>query len=950
MRKSRRAILGVAIAATVVLLVFALPSLARLWVDLRWYESLGHPDVLLTPLWTRLGLGAVVGLAVFAVVATSLKLAIRFSGGTMRPIRLGEPGRAVELDLGKAVARMAWPVAALVGLLAGLAGSGLWRRWLMASHGQAFGERDPLFGRDVGFYVFELPFLDALYTAAFWTLLVTLVLTAGMYAGRGGLGLAEGRPRADRAARVHLSLLGSLLFLVLAYGAWLSSAHLVLSQGGLVAGAGYTDVHARLPLLRAHLGVAILGAVLVAVSAFRRRLLLLWAALGLYAAVGILGRGLYPGIIQKYVVEPNELERERPYIEREIEATRSAFGLAGAAERELSGELALTRENVEDHHETIDNIRLWDHRPLLDTFGQIQEIRTYYEFASVDNDRYRIDGELRQIMLSPRELSAESLPNRTWINEHFTFTHGYGLTLGPVNRADDEGLPVLFVQDIPPESSIDDLGVTRPEIYFGELSNDYVFVDTETREFSHPSGEGNVYETYEGDAGIRVGGTLSRAALAVELGVFKVLLSDDLRDDSRVLLHRRVRDRVRRLAPFLELDGDPYMVVRDDGTLAWMVDAYTTTDRFPYARRDEGRRVNYMRNSVKAVIDTFDGDVTLYAADPEDPILATWRAVFPSLFAPYDEMPEDLRRHARYPLDIFDVQARMMTTYHMDGAELLYNREDQWQVPSLQRGRSTEPMEPYYTVMRLPGEDEPEFILMLPFTPARKDNLAAWMVARSDGEHLGELVVYEFPNDRLVYGPQQVLNRINQDADISQQLSLWDQRGSQADFGTLLVIPIEESLIYVLPLYLRSSGGRIPQLKRVIVVHENRIAMRETLDQAIAEIFEAAPPEPEAEAAEGEPEPEAAPAEAAEAAEAAAEAPADAADPRVRALRHFRRAVELQRQGDWAGYGEQLEALEEALRDLQPRTPPQTPPRTPPQTPPQTPAPDAAPAPDEAAP
>lgn len=911
MSKSRRITLGLT-AAALALAVLATPALARLWVDLRWFETMGHPDVLLTPLWARLALGVAAGASFAAVLYGNLRLAVQLSvRDRQAPVYLGEGARTVALDLKGASAKLVLPVSLGLGILVGLVGAARWREWLLFAHGEPFGEVDALFGRDVGFYVFTLPFLDVVWAFLFWATLLSLAATFGLYVARGSVSWKERRPAGTRAARVHLSALGAALFGVLAFGAWLASAQLVISQEGLVAGAGYTDVNARLPLIQAQLAVACVSGALVLFSATRRRLVLVWAAIGLYLAVGVLGRGLYPTMVQTYVVEPNELERERPFIETEIEATRAAFGLSGMETRELSGELGLSLADVEANRETIDNIRLWDHRPLLDTFGQIQEIRTYYDFVSVDNDRYVIDGELRQTMLSPRELSSESLPNRTWINEHFTFTHGYGVTLGPVNRADDEGLPVLFVQDIPPVSSMPRVEVTRPQIYFGELSNDYAFVGTANREFDHPSAEANVYADYEGRAGVRLDSRLLRAALAIRTGEAKVLFSDDLSSESRVLLHRRVEERVAQLAPFLALDADPYLVVREDGTLAWIVDAYTTSDRYPYSRRAPDRRLNYVRNSVKVVVDAYDGTVTLYVADEDDPILATWRRIFPRLFTDMDEMPADLRRHLRYPIDVFHLQAQMLSTFHMDSPELLYNREDQWEIPSLRRGQRSEPMEPYYTVMRLPGEEDPEFILMLPFTPARKDNLAAWMVARNDGAQLGQLRVYEFPNDRLVYGPQQVLNRINQDAEISQQLSLWDQRGSQADFGTLLVIPIEESLIYVLPLYLRSEGGRIPQLKRVIVVHENRIAMAETLDLAIAQVFGQAAPVAAARV-------EAAPPPTEET--APPPAPDEAGDPRVRALRHFEEAVAAQRRGDWARYGEEIERVEAALRAMQPST------------------------------
>lgn len=904
------------VIATLVILgiaLFALPWLAHFYVDLRWFQALGHADVLTTPLLTQIGLGVATAIATFALIGLSLSLVVRHTDerqGFM--VQLPDGSLA---SVGRPATRLRWPVAAICGVFVGLAASGLWRPFLLFVHGSAFGREDPIFHRDIAFYMFRLPLLDAAFSLFVSISVLSLIATLALMVARGSIRLDRERLHASPSAAIHLAVLTAVLFAVLAFGAWLETAHLVLDQRGLIAGAGYADVHARLPAIRAHVAVAAVGAVLVLVAGFRRQLRFVLAAVGLYVVVGVVGRGLLGAAVQTYVVEPNEFEREKTFIEHEITATRAAFGLDKVDERELSGDLSLSRANVEANRATIDNVRLWDHRPLLDTFGQIQEIRTYYEFASVDNDRYVVDGQLRQTMLSPRELVSESLPNRTWINEHFTFTHGYGITLGPVNRATEEGLPELFVQDIPPESTVSDFKVERPGIYFGERTTNYAFVRTRAREFDHPSAQNNVYSEYQGDGGVTIDSPWLRASLALYLRNFKVLLSADLKSDSRILMHREIRERIGRLAPFLTLDQDPYMVVRDDGTLAWICDAYTTSGRYPYARRAPGSRVNYMRNSVKVVVDAYHGSVQLYAFDPSDPLLQTWQRVFPDLFTPADQLPPDLRAHLRYPLDIFQAQSSLLATFHMDSAELLYNREDQWQVPSMRRGTTTSRMEPYYTVMRLPGEEAEEFILMLPFTPARKENLAAWLVARSDGDRLGELRVYRFPNDRLVFGPRQVLNRINQDAEISAQLSLWDQRGSQAVLGTLLVIPIEESLIYALPLYLRSEGGRIPQLKRVIVVYQNQIAMRETLEAAVDAIF---PPAREQKPAAGGEAIAATTATGEPSVAAATQASAAASPNAARALSLFRAAVEAQRQGDWGAYGRHLEELERVLLAIQP--------------------------------
>ncbi|MFW5921278.1 MAG: UPF0182 family protein, partial [Polyangiales bacterium] len=891
---------------------------AQVYTDLRWFRTLDRESVFTTILRTKVLLGFGVALVTAVLLVANIHVAVRLSTG-LPSLRLQDPNLA-QLDIGAIAPRLLLFAGPVVGLMTGIAAAGHWEPWLLFRNATDFGVADPILGRDASFYVFDLPILEAAQSLAMWIVVLSIVLAGATYFTRGALHWTGRMFSTDVRARRHFSVLFALLFLILAYDAWIATFQLMYSTTGPVRGASYSDVNARLPMLRVEIGAAILGAVLIAVSMTRKRLVLPAVAVGLYLAVSILGVKLYPAMVQRFSVTPNEAVKEAPYIKHNIDATRKAYGLDEVGERDLSAEAQLTRADIENNRTTIDNIRLWDHDQLLDTFAQIQEIRTYYEFQSVDNDRYEVDGELRQTMLSPRELYTDNLPNRTWINEHFTFTHGYGITLGPVNQATEQGLPRLYIQDMPPKSSVEGLDVTRPGIYFGELSNDHVFVQTKNREFDHPSGEENIYATYEGGAGVRVDSQLMKMLLSLRLGSIKLLLSDDVTEQSRVLLYRKVRDRISQVAPFLRFDRDPYMVLRDDGRLAWVADAYTASARFPYAERPDGRLLNYIRNAAKVVVDAYTGEVDLYAAAPDDPILKAWQKIFPGMFQPLEDMPDDLRRHLRHPQDLFEIQTQMFTVYHMNDPELVYNREDQWEIPTIQRGGRSQQLEPYYTIMRLPGEERSEYIIMLPFTPKQKDNLAAWMVARNDGDHLGQMVVYRFPRDRLVFGPKQVMNRISQDADISRQISLWDQHGSQVILGNLLVIPVEESLIYVSPLYLRSEGGNIPELKRVIVAYGNTIAMEPTLDRALDVIFgDARPtkapdvpaPEPGAEGEVAAAEPEA---EGAAAAEPEPE-PVDA-ELRLRAKRIYDRAVERQREGDWAGYGEQLEELEEVLEEL----------------------------------
>ncbi|MGH7573803.1 MAG: UPF0182 family protein, partial [Longimicrobiales bacterium] len=501
----------------------------------------------------------------------------------------------------------------------------------------------------------------------------------------------------------------------------------------------------------------------------------------------------------------------------------------------------LTLTDIAENRETIDNVRLWDHEPLLQTFGQLQEIRTYYDFVTVDDDRYWIDGDYRQVLLSPRELNSSSLPTRTFINEHLTFTHGMGVTLAPVNQVTPPGLPDLFIKDLPPASNVD-LVVERPQIYFGELTEDYVVVNTRQQEFDYPAGDENVFTEYAGRGGVRVGNLARRLMLASYFGSLTMLLSQDITNDSRVLYHRDIAARARRALPFLYFDRDPYLVIDDAGELKWILDAYTLTSRYPYAQRLPNG-TSYMRNSVKVVIDAYDGTVTAYIADPNEVIARVYDRIFPGIFQPLDALPSDLRQHLRYPEDLYRVQANLYQVYHMDEAETFYHREDQWQIPTLGRGEQSEQFM-RRIIMRLPHEQDAEFIFMTQFTPARRDNLAAWMVARSDGDNYGELIVYEFPRQSLVYGPQQVVNRINQDTYVARQITLWDQAGSEVVRGELLVLPIAEALIYVQPIYLRAEGGRIPELKQVVVAYENQVVMQETLDGALEVVFGARPPDP----------------------------------------------------------------------------------------------------------
>jgi uncharacterized membrane protein (UPF0182 family) len=887
------------------LLLLGVPLLVSFYVDWLWFGEVGYQSVFLRTLTAKATVSAVVFLLSFLVFAVNLRLA--FATLKRRDFEILTPDgpRSISVDPIR-IRPLTFAFAAIAAFLMSSFASAHWLEWLFFWNGTSFGQTDPILGRDIGFFVFRLPFLRFLHQIGLGLVAISFAGVVATHLFGGNIGVeARSGFFATRSALRHLSGLSAALLLVLAFGAWMEIPALLTGSSGILHGASYVDAHARIPALRLLVTASLLGAVLAAAQPFLRGYRPLAAAFGLYLAVWI-GGLVYGAAIQRFVVAPNEQVRETPFISHNIAATRAAFALDEVEERELSGDALLTRASIDENRATLGNVPLWNHQPLLDTFAQLQEIRTYYDFVSVDNDRYRIDGEYRQIMLSARELNSESLPSRTWINERLTFTHGYGLTLGPVNQVTPEGLPVLFIKDLPPAASVD-LEVTQPALYFGELSNDHVFVGTGTEEFDYPRGDDNVFASYQGSGGIPLGGFLRRLLFAIRFRSTDTLLSPALTPESRVLLHRRIGERVARIAPFLTFDRDPYLAI-EDGRLIWVQDAYTTSSRYPYST--PLGNVNYIRNSVKVTIDAYHGTTTFHGIDPRDPIAVTLGEIFPGLLQPLDAMPEGLRTRLRYPQGIFQLQATMFSLFHMTNPAVFYNREDQWEVPATGEGGQADRMEPYYTIMKLPGEAGPEYIQMLPFTPRQKDNLAAWMVARSDGEHYGKLMVFQFPKQTVVFGPRQVAARINQDQVISPQITLWNQQGSEVIQGTLLVIPIEESLLYIRPLYLRAAGGRIPELKRVIVAYQNQIVMEETLEGALERMFPrdgAPPPAPRPTLSTGL---------------GAREAPeTEETDLTERARDHYRRAMEAQRNGDWALYGEEIRKLGEVLERMSSRRP-----------------------------
>jgi uncharacterized protein len=882
----------------IALFILAIPRLFQLLTDWYWFEEIGFNNIFTTILFSKILLGLGVGTLTFLIIYLNLWLTRRLVSSKPFTVNVygsqhGEVVGVKEVDTDKYINAFMLPVSLALGFLTGLVGMINWEIILKYFNAVPFGIFDPIFGHDIGFYFFNLPFIQFLIGLGFWFIASSLVGVCTIYYLRGVLKSSY----IEKPVKTHLSILVALLFILTSIKIYIVKIpSLLYSSTGPFTGASFTDINAILPFLKILTLVAIVSAILIIINIFKTNNRFFIFAIGIYIITYVLGSSVYPFFLQKLVVAPNELVKETPYIKNNIEATQKAFALDTVTERNLTGEGTLTMSDINSNSSTIKNVRLWDREPLLDTFGQLQEIRTYYDFVSIDNDRYNLDGDYRQVLLSPRELNSMSLPQRSFINERLTFTHGFGLTLSPVNEVTPEGLPVLFLKDLPPSSSVESLTVDSPEIYYGELTNDWVVVNTKAEEFNYPSGEKNVFENYEGQGGVEIKSIFRKALFALKFKSLKIFLSTDITNDSRIMYHRNIEERVKKVLPFLSLDNDPYIVITKEGELKWIYDAYTTSDRYPYAERMRdtfsslpGKSLNYIRNSVKIVIDAYDGKMSFYIADENDPIIKTYAKIFKGSFLPLEQMDEDLRAHIRYPEDLFVYQTTLYTVYHMDEAQIFYNKEDQWQIPIITSRGQSDPMM-RHMIMKLPGEEKEEFILMIPFTPRGKDNLSAWMVARNDGEFYGQLMVYRFPKQKLVFGPKQITNRINQDTEISQQISLWDQKGSEVIRGNLLVIPIEESLIYIQPIYLRAEGGKIPELKRVIVAYENRIAMEETLDSALEKVFNGQIMSSSA--------------------VAPIKSPASQ-DLIKQAKQHFDKAMSAQRLGDWTSYGEEIKKLEE---------------------------------------
>lgn len=895
------------ITATIIAAIIILFSIfIKYYGDWLWFQNLGFSAVFVTMLWAKVFtfLGFFLIFAIIAIV--NIAIARKF-GRFTRSMKLAlpnEPENSLEIIFKENYAKYVWGALILFfAIIMGLSASGSWETFLKFFHASKFGLADPIFHKDVGFYIFRLPLFQFLQGWYLFMIILLLGMVGLSYYLDQSITLKDNKVAIDPKAKYHLSILTGLFLLGIVFVYILKLYEILYSSRGVSYGASYADVHAQIPAYWVLLILTAVVSILFLVSPVIKK----WKFIG-YAALAyfvslVIMVWVYPNLVEQYLVKPNELTKETPYILNNIHFTRMAYDLNNVREETFPVEQKLTYQDILNNTSTIHNIRLWDRRPLIQTYKQLQEIRLYYNFKNVDVDRYHFQ-EYTQVALAGRELPSSRIPARaqTWVNVHLKYTHGYGLVMNPVNEVTEEGMPNFIVKNIPPESN-GLLNVVRPEIYYGEDTDGYTIVRTKTKEFDYPKGNENIYTTYQGKGGVRISGLFRKLVYAWKFSDIKILLTGYITDQSRLMFHRIITDRDRTVAPFLSYDSDPYLVVGEDGKLYWIHDAYTTSNMYPYSQpvsQAPGQRgLNYMRNSVKIVTDAYNGNMTFYIKDPSDPIIQTFGKIFPTLFRPFDEMPDFLKKHIRYPTDLFTIQADLYNVYHMTDPQVFYNQEDYWNIPHEIYQNTEQPMFPYYIIMKLPKGKSEEFILMLPLTPSKKNNMVAWMCARCDAPNYGQLIVYQLPKEKLIFGPMQIEARINQKPEISSELTLWGQKGSSVIRGNLLIIPVEHSFIYVEPIYLESEQSQLPELKRVVGAYGDQLEMRANLEQALRAVFsmENVPKGQTKGALTGAP-------------------VAHISTLAQKALSHYNQALNYLKQGNWGKYGEELDQLHQILQTM----------------------------------
>ena len=803
------------------------------YAEWLWFESLNYLSVFKTVLFSKITLGAAVFISFFIFLLLNFMILKRRADIVHQKIYL--------------------VIIFIVSLFAGLLSTTYWFTVLRFLNYVNFGFVDPIFRNDIGFYIFVLPFYNFVLGILLFLLAAILTMTAVTYLFtiktkkapkpdiKEGMSFGFEQPfqqikiEIPKKGRSHLAFLGGLLLIIFAAFFYLKRYSILFSQRGAVFGAGFTDITITLPLYTILAALTVITAFIAFAYIYNQNTKLLVGSIALILVVSF-GGNIVAGAVQSLYVQPNEFNLEEPYIKQNIKHTLFAYDLNNVDTRDFPVTYDLTINDINKNKATIDNVRLWDWRPLLTTNRQIQLFRTYYEFLDVDVDRYKLDNKLRQIMVSPRELDQNQLADKakTWVNEKLVYTHGYGVVVSPVNKVSNEGLPELFVKDIPSKVEYKELRIAQPRIYFGEQSNDFIVVNTKSNEFDYPLGNENVFTSYNGTGGIKLSNILKKAIFSTKLGSLNLFISSAVTKESKVLLNRDIIERATALAPFLQYDTDPYVVI-NDGKLLWIIDAYTTSNEFPYS---ENIGINYIRNAVKVVIDAYNGNADFYIIDKEDPLIQNYAKIFPKLFKDFEDMPNGLKEHIRYPEDLMRVQMRIYGTYHMKDPQVFYNREDVWRTPNEIYSSNEVELKPYYIILKLPDAEKEGFFLITPLIPRGKENMVAWFVAHSDPDNYGKLEVFRLSKQELTYGPMQIEARIDQDTEISQLLTLWDQQGSEVIRGNLLTIPLEQSFLYIEPVYLKASAaGALPQLKRVIVAYEDKVTMEKTLQDALEVIF-----------------------------------------------------------------------------------------------------------------
>lgn len=882
--------------------LFVLGSVLGIWSNFMWFSSLSYQRVFWTLFLTRFVVGAVVFLVFFAFFQANfwylrrslpafqvIDINTRVYEVFIAPLR-----RIFSSKTGKL---LAGGVSALFALLFAVSISTRWEVFQKFFYALPFGRPDPIMGKDASFYLFKLPFYELLQSSLTSAVILMLFICGLLYFFLASSEFLKGGWRIFSPVKLHLASLIAGLLVLKAWQYYLSMFGLLTTAQGSFFGAGFTDVHARIPALKILIVVALLAAILVFISLLRGKVLPVATGVGMLLIASILVGGLYPFVIQKFRVEPNEFSREKKYIEHNIAATRYAYGLEGVKSVSVITDDAeeAGQDIVEKNRVTLSNIRLWDFRPIQQVYNQMQQLRRYYSFHDVNVDRYRFGDDYRQVMISARELNQDKLSERarTWVNRRLQYTHGYGAVVSPVNEVTAEGRPLYLLENIPPQSAFSEIKVERPEIYYGELTDSIVVVNTKIGEFDYPSGEKNIYCSYQGKGGVQLT-PFRRLLYALHFKDMRLLLSSDITSESRILYQRTVQD-ASRLAPYLRFDSDPYPVVAD-GRIFWILDAYTVASHYPYSDMREG--INYTRNSVKVVVDAYNGEYAFYVSDPTDPVVGVYSKIYPGLYRPLSEMPESLREHLRYPVDLFKLQAEVFAEYHVQDARVFYNREDEWSIPHEKFSDDSQEIEPYYTMMKLSGGEKEEFVLILPFTPVNRENAVAWFAARCDGDQYGEMVVDVFPKDIHAYGPMQVEASVDQDGEISSQLTLWNQHGSQVIRGNLITVPLAGKLLYVEPLFLQAKESAMPELTRVIAFYDGRVVMERDLWSALNKLFgvDADTPSPQP--------------------DDVAPVPQDKDSLAEKANQLYLEANKALKTGDWAGYGKAIDELGKVLEEM----------------------------------